>query len=245
MFGLFRPRCPVPEEERQWLEERWRWLEDAFGASAPVEATVVLPTADFFPDAYEPSPDAALVLFERVQRYMGLADQRVRIGFYAEQDEPWRHDPNLAGGERRGAAGLFRAGYWGAEPTIHLELGQLRDPLALVATIAHELGHVHLIGHRRLDPDETPDHEPLTDLLTVFLGLGVFSANSVIRERNWQDLGTFGWSVGRLGYLTQEAYGYALALFARARGEAKPPWADHLCTDVRAYLKQSARYLRR
>ena len=35
--------------------------------------------------------------------------------------------------------------------------------------------------------EDDPNHEYLTDLLTVFLGFGVFSANSVIREGMGQD----------------------------------------------------------
>jgi hypothetical protein len=50
-----------------------------------------------------------------------------------------------------------------------VEAANLDDPLAMVATAAHELGHVRRLGHGWLS-DEAADHEPLTDLLTVFLG---------------------------------------------------------------------------
>ena len=50
----------------------------------------------------------------------------------------------------------------------------MRDPLSLVAVAAHELGHVILLGGKLMNAD-TGDHEPMTDLLTVFLGLGIFT----------------------------------------------------------------------
>ena len=57
-------------------------------------------------------------------------------------------------------------------------------PFSIVATCAHELAHVVLLGQGRISLD-AEDHEQLADLLPVFFGLGVFSANAVIRERNW------------------------------------------------------------
>ncbi|GLW35429.1 hypothetical protein [Actinoplanes regularis] len=41
-----------------------------------------------------------------------------------------------------------------------------RRPMALVATLAHELGHVLLLADGRISAQQQ-DHEPLTDLLTI------------------------------------------------------------------------------
>jgi len=62
----------------------------------------------------------------------------------------------------------------------------LLDPMSLVATMAHELGHVILLGGNLLTHD-TPDQEPMTDLLTGFTGLGIFTANSAARFMQFQD----------------------------------------------------------
>jgi hypothetical protein len=55
--------------------------------------------------------------------------------------------------------------------------------MALVATLAHELGHVILLRPGLVKANEA-DMEPLNDLLTVFLGFGVFNANSVFQLVN-------------------------------------------------------------
>jgi len=109
--------------------------------------------------------------------------------------------------------------------------------------MAHELGHVILLGGNLLDP-QTPDHEPMTDLLTVFLGLGIFTANSAARFLQYQNDTHYGWSMKRLGYLPEEVYGYALAKFASERGD-DAKWVRHLSTNVRTYYKRSQAYLRR
>ena len=100
--------------------------------------------------------------------------------------------------ERRGhESGEYQLGGLKAgKYRIWVEAGNLNDPLALVATLAHELGRVDLLGAGRVSPD-TEDHEPLTDLLTVFFGLGVITANAVIRENYWSAGAFSGWSMGR------------------------------------------------
>src|SRR5262249_9744681 len=100
----------------------------------------------------------------------------------------------------------------------------------------------HLLGHGRIT-EEVEDHEPLTDLLTVFLGMGVFTANSVIRENYWHAGAVSGWDMNRRGYLSMPMYGYAFALFARARGEENPAWAREVRPDVLFAFKQGARFL--
>lgn len=81
----------------------------------------------------------------------------------------------------------------------------------------------------------------MTDLLTIFLGMGIFTANSAARFKQYQDGRRQGWSMQALGYLPEQIHGYALAKFAMERGVEKPDWAKHLCTNVRSYFKQSGR----
>jgi hypothetical protein len=111
-----------------------------------------------------------------------------------------------------------------------------------VGTLAHELGHVHLLGHGRVS-DQAADHEPLTDLLTVYLGMGIFTANSVIREHYWHEGQVWGWNIGRSGYLGMPDFGYAFARFARARVEEGAEWVSELRLDVRSAFKQAMRFL--
>jgi len=85
----------------------------------------------------------------------------------------------------------------------------------------------------------------LTDLVTVFLGMGVFTSNATIRDRGWTRGNWAGWETKKLGYLDQPTFGYALARFAWTRGETKPPWIKAVRPDVRAPLKQGLRFLAR
>ena len=232
----FRPRCKIDADSKAWIDARFTWLAEKFGLESLWDAQVILPNDEYFPDAFDGSVDSAETMFERVCEYMLVDSARVELRFYTEA----RMKPVIGSVMTHdGSAGLYEQGW---RQKVSVEMSMLEDPLALAATMAHELGHVHLLGDGHISPD-VEDHEPLTDLLTVFFGLGVFTANSVIRESNWQGAGMEGWSVGRLGYLTAEMYAYALALFAWARAEHAPSWSKHLRLDVRSPFKKNLRYL--
>jgi hypothetical protein len=210
------------------------WLIDQFGVERMRSAEVILPRPRFFPDRFQHKLDDAYPMFDRMCHYMGVASHEVDLQFYEERQLM------MSEGMQHGTAGL----YVGGSPPyqVWIEVSNLSDPLALAATMAHELAHVHLLGHGRISVEEE-DHEPLTDLLTVFLGLGVITANSVIRQDCWNTGTLSGWSMRRSGYLPMPTFGYALALFAHARGEASPAWARELRSDVHVPWKQGVRYL--
>ncbi|MVU75852.1 hypothetical protein GPX89_01165 [Nocardia sp. ET3-3] len=221
--------------ERIWVEEMLRWCVAEFGTRT-LKAPVVLPTGDFFPGAYSGTESQVLSVVERVARYMGVARDRIVV----EMDSAGGLPPEQLAfleGSTRGEAGHYRLEHGRA--VVSLELARLRSPVTLVATVAHELAHERLLGERRIDPSRH-DGEQLTDLATVFLGLGVFNANAAFQFSQ----NSRGWRSQRLGYLSQPMYGYALACWTVMRGDPKPVWAHHLDTNPRVYMKQSLKYLR-
>jgi predicted metal-dependent hydrolase len=252
MLG-FSPKLPVSEEDRQWVDEGFRRLQKLVGRRRMLEAKVILPTAEDFPDPYDGTPAAAEMLFSRVCAYMRVERKSVELEVFPDEMQQLREIlPYWRGDGAKRAAGMYvqhsRDDGNQQEHTaeecmvVAIRSTQLKDPLSLVATVAHELGHVILLGGRLLNP-ETSDHEPMTDLLTVFLGLGIFTANSAGRFKQYQEDRRQGWSMERLGYLPEEVFGYALARFATERGEHKAEWLKHLSTNVRSYFKQSLVWL--
>jgi hypothetical protein len=127
---------------------------------------------------------------------------------------------------------------------IRVAASQLGDPLRLLATLAHELALGQLIGRGLLD-EEPADVGGVADLLSVFLGAGVFGANATISE-SYGQVGHVGWWViSRHGYLPARVFGYALALFAFVRGDEETAWTKHLRPDAAAAFRQGLSYLDR
>lgn len=218
----FNPKCPVEPRAQVWIDDSMRWFGREFGPE-PLERPIVLPS--FF------TSTAVDVVFREVAQYMRVDPARIDLELYSGRVKAFDGMPS------HGAAGHFRTRKGRA--VISLEVTKTRHPNALISTIAHELGHVLLLGEGRITSARR-DHEPLTDLLTVYFGLGIFSANAAFEFSSYQS----GWGWEKLGYLTEPMYGYALARYALLRNESKPVWAEHLDLNPRSCMRNGLRYLR-
>jgi hypothetical protein len=240
MFGL-RPKLPVVEVERNWIDGGFARLTNMLGADRMLGCTVVEPTDRFFPDPWDGSRKALEDLFRRVCGYMNVDPDQVDLEIIPDSSELQELLPEYSFRSNH-PAGLHFGKNKDQKALIAVRQSLLKDPLTVVATIAHELGHVILLGGGHISRD-IEDMEPMTDLATVYLGLGIFTANACCRFTKFRDERREGWSFSRHGYLPEEAYGYALALFAKQRGETAPSWAAHLTTNVRTYFRWSAAWL--
>jgi tetratricopeptide (TPR) repeat protein len=214
------------------------WLVSQFGQERLLNGKVILPTEEFFPAPYDHSEDGARILLDQVCRYMDVDPASVDLLFYSER-QPVALNIEVVRPDG-GTAGLYRE--QNGRTTISLEVSRLADPISVVATFAHELCHAHLLGGGRISRKEE-DHEPLTDLATVYFGMGIFIANATLRDKSYH-LGNWeGWIISRQGYLTAPILAYALALFAWLRRETQPEWAGSLRLDVRSPFRKALSYL--
>lgn len=223
---LLGPKCPVNVREKVWTDRRMNWLVEQFGIERMLRAEVILPTPDYFPDPYEGTHSDVRRILDRLCEYMQIDPTDIDLEFFTER-------------QHADAVGLYTAG---ERLTVSVLETQLADPEALVATLVHELAHVLLLGGGLLSPD-VDDHEFVTDLLPVFLGLGIFLANAVLRE-SWATNGRmYWWGMSKQGYLTARYFGYAFGLFAWRREEHDPRWKQYLRPDVRRPFEHTLSYL--
>lgn len=215
------------------------WFVEQFGARR-LHGDVVLPTDDYFPGVYRGTRADVQAVLARLCAHMGVDPGRVDLEHDEVDDNPELSAFVPINKEWTGAAGHHRVR--DGRSVIGIRDDQATRPMALVATIAHELGHVLLLGDGRISA-QRQDHEPLTDLLTIHFGLGIFSANAAF-ERTHEVRGAYGYtSTSRLGYLTEPMYGYGLARYAWLRGETDPEWARYIDSNPRTYLKRGLRWL--
>ncbi len=233
---LFPPSCPCDPAAKEWVEERLEWLAEEFDDHAFNGRRIVLPTPDFFPDPYDGSKAAASQLFDRVCDFMDVIRDLVELRFRTVGKLGFVTEGGYDAGY---AAGTYHDSY--RKHVVTIDTDGLHDPMGLVGTMAHELGHVKLLGEGRASSEQY-DNELLTDLTTVHFGLGIFTANRpahvVPTKARWP-----GTSLFKPEYMTPPMYGWALAHLAWFRGEDNPVWAKHLKFDARCELKQGLRYL--
>lgn len=254
----FAAKCPVSADEQRWIDRRLPWCAEEFGTMW-LQTPVVLPTDDFFADPYTGAERDLRRAATVVHGHMGVPSTRLRV--VLDADAPGREYTAVRSTTVSGITGMtpstasststseHRLGSYrraGGKGIIALD-GSLADrPLLLIATIARLVAADRLIGEKRVKPDRA-DVGALTDLLTIYLGFGVLTANMALDFTHLSDPESprfSQWTARRTGHLTEPMYGYALACYARMRGESKPPWARHLDTNPRTYLRRSLRYLK-
>ena len=238
MVRLFRPACPCDSAAKAWIEDKLRWLSVELPDNVFTGRRLVLPTPEFFPGRFDRSKATVAPLLERVCEYMGVAPTRIAVTFVDEDPDPL-HLVNAAGQRMPTTAGTYERGH--ERHAVCLSRSQLADPVMLLATMAHELAHVRLLGEGRI-PSGTFDNELLTDLTVVHLGLGIFLANT---PRVWDSQYTKwpGTDLNKPTYMTPPMYGWALAHVAWSHGDDDPTWADHLNAKSAADFRQGLRYL--
>jgi hypothetical protein len=233
--ALLAARCPVSAEARRWIQDSLQWLLEEFGGPG-LNGEALVPASVFPPGSLSGTEISLPPLLRRLCARVGVDVDAIQVDLSDDPDIPdlAPHVPIMS--QFSGAAGHFQ---WdGGVPVVAIRRHQLRHPVALAATLAHELAHVRLLTERRVDPARK-DHEQLTDLTTVFFGLGVFTANAAFDFSKSQQ----GWRTSRLGYLGEELFGYSLAYYAYLRGEKDPSWARALDGNPRAYMRKGMRYL--
>ena len=239
------PTLPVTPKDKAWVEQSFLWLREQFGEEYTRSVVMLLPEPRYFPEPFHGSPQCARALLERVCTYMQVNPATVQLAIYDEHVDELKESVPQLSMSHSGAAGLYlQPQAPGERHVVGIETRQLTDPFTLVATLAHEIGHVKLLGEERLARDQY--HELLTDLCTVFCGFGIFSANSARTFQQYQrGDGYHGWRYGHHGYLSQQVYGYALACWAYIRNERKPAWARALTVNVKSDFHASLKYLQR
>ncbi len=238
---LTGPDVP-PDDVVDWLFDTFAWLLVEGGGWARLEKMrLVLPTPEFFPI---PADDARLAddMLAQVKLLADMRDWPVQLTM--QEDGP-SHEQMfghvaLAGVSSKSAAGTFSGhGGNGLSAEITYSPGLLREPANLVATLAHELGHYQLSSVQTEPPGGWEMEEPATDACAVFMGFGVFLANSSFHFGRTSGARWGGWSARQLGYLNEQTLAYALGLFLRLRDLDAQPALRHLTTNPRAYLEDA------
>ncbi|HZH63468.1 MAG TPA: hypothetical protein VEY10_01165 [Flavisolibacter sp.] len=246
MFGLFSNKnntvCPLDQEMRLWMENSFLWLATQFGQETIVSKTVLEPTAKDFPIRYDGSKDALLKTAEIVAAQMDINFGEVNLQTYDENIKTF--DGGMGhrvftevdnDSPEKLAAGLYFGKNEDGKYDIFIEQQSLSQPENIVATLAHEFAHIKILGEKRLELND----ELLTDLTTVVFGLGIFNANASFRVNQGFD----GWERNSVGYLKQQEWGYALALYAYYREEQSPDWVKHLSKNIQSDFKKSEAFI--
>lgn len=226
-----------------WHVDNFEWLLKVLPTENDFAKTrLILPRPGLF-DSHGLKGDAlAQSLFNQVKAYCGMADWPVEL--ISEGAAPKRNRDLIQVPDRNlGFSGTFATD--GNAAVITYDPALLDTPHDFITTMAHELAHYLLatVPDERACDDAHEEH--LTDLTAVFLGFGVFLANSAFTFEQWRDEGlgaSQGWSYKRSGYLSETELVFATALFLTLSGkdsaEAEASLKPHLAKQLRQAMKE-------
>lgn len=206
----FRPKTFLDAARRDWQFAAFAWLLRSSGGYPKfLDTELVLPTETFFPDRALSGHAGVSALFRRVREHAGMADWPCGVEPDATAERPWLCSAN----------GI---------PIVRYR-PDAQAPNSLVANFARELARYYIETFDEGVPGGPPLVEPTLDMAAVFMGFGIFMANSAI-ETAGHDL-----NEGELAH--------ALAIFCLLRRMPPSSVDAHLNPHLRKYLRLATRDL--
>ena len=198
----------------------------------------ILPTREFFPMRLRGDIASATTLAHKLAELCGVARFRFSVEEIPDVDATLRTALPRYSSERAILHSMLEV-RGDRSFAIHVLPSVLADSKVLAAELLRRIAQVSLKEALRLSVGRANRSGFLVDLATVYLGCGIITANGAFEFRKGYSGTAYEWSVRRSGTLTEPEYGYALALYAAARGEKHPAWAKYLDADIRSAFRAS------
>jgi hypothetical protein len=245
MFG-FNPKPPIDEASIHWIKDSYRYFGSKLGNEKVTKIRMVLPVKEDIPGNFDGSFEETEITVKKICEMLEVDYNRIELtGFKDHREEIENRLSSIMpvwSGGGPSAAGYYSETENNDKVVISIKKKQFTNPMSLVATVAHEICHYIMLKQWQF-PRDREDMEPMTDLLTIFLGFGIFTANSSFHFEQFQEVDKQGWRGETQGYLLEEAIGYALAEWAFLKKDTGKDWQKYLCTNGKAFFKQSMKYI--
>lgn len=239
MWNLFRKNSLISDDDFLFQIETFEWLLDCFGGDDFFdETTLVYPTKKFFPETVYSDREAAEVTFKYVKQYAGMKEWECEL---LEQEKDYEHKvaPTLVVENlEQGPLGTFSRDN-DQKIIITYNPAIVSDSTQLVATLSHELAHYLTSTADSPPPGGWENWEFATDIAAVFLGFGIFLANSAFVFDQYTDIDSQGWKTSRSGYLSESEYAYSLSIFMKLKDISPKDVYPFLKPNIKSLVKHS------
>jgi len=227
---------PIDEEDIKWIIYSFKWINSKFPNRLIHNKNIITP--EYFKKniTSKLNKKEAKSLAQEIASIMDIDKRKINIDFYKQRQVETFDEIEIRQFEDvENSTGKYFGKDKKGNYQISLEEGLLTRPTNLIATIAHELAHVKLLGEKRIVEND----EYLTDLIPIVYGLGIFGANSIFNV----DTNNYYWSMDRQGYLDEKTYAFALAWYSSLKKEDNPKWKEDLKPTVLDEFEKSIIYI--
>lgn len=199
-----------------------------------------LPGRKAFPPTEQTGHAKAQHYFDLVRQCMGLEERD-----YTLIAQPRRIDMSKVAplGRHEGGGPAGTISVRGNVAQITYDPSILDDPQNAIIVFAHELAHDLMLDASSPPPGGPEMIEPATDLIAAHMGFGLFGANTAFEFKQFTDFDRQGWSYARRGYLTENHWGFAIALFMALRSIETGAIDGYLKSHLVAVVKRARKYI--
>jgi hypothetical protein len=224
-FSLFKARCPVDALTQSWIEFHMQWLVEMFGherlfKGQPIVVTdlqipidTTLKKRSLADDVKQVADRLGMPIGDEIFKRVNKGADITKLGAI----DPAQHQL------------LSRRSIWESHSKY------CKNLVVLASTIFLD---------RYVDVARPEQWYGIAELTGVLLGGGVILANYTL-ESDHRQVAEHEFRAGstKHGSMSAIELGYALALFADARGESQPTWSQHLCLDAKRSMTNGLRYI--
>ncbi len=207
----------IAEEDRLFIIEAYKWLLKNFGGDTFYKKTsLILPTEAFFQELFNSREKVAEKAFKYVQKYAGMEKWPCELKVQ-DYDPEQKVSPSIISQE---VASHPLGSFSDKNPdkvVITYNPSLISRPNQLIATFAHEFAHYLTRDCMEAPPGGWENWEATTDVAAVFMGFGVFMANSVFTFTQYAGGELYGCCSSRSGYLSEEVLSFALGIFIKLK----------------------------
>ena len=243
---FFKPRPIISPEDMHWQHETYKWLAQNFPKHIDADyIPLVTPSRECFPDVGNTMEERVSQLFLNVRRLAGM--EAWPCVLEAQQEDPNIHiaPTLLIKNAPQGPSGTFRIDEQN-RVIISFNVKLIDDAWAMVATFAHELAHYLTCTAKEPPPGGWENWEFATDLAAVYLGFGLFLANTSFSFQQFVDYqsNTQGWRTKNQGYLSENELLHALAIFILLHNEDEHKPLKYLKDSLKGRYKKVLKYIK-
>lgn len=233
----------LPSEfSQEWLLQAWAWLLQHAPQPGQLRHAALLPLGPSLLPA-DPEPERARQALEIILEHAGMASWRCRLQAQPRSTtEQLREEGVYLQGGSADPWGTFSEDHRGPLITYAPEI--CGSTTVLLSVLAHEVGHLRLsrAGARR--PWERATEEPLTDLVAIAMGFGLYTVDTAVVLFS-DGSGPFrSQSVGTSGYLSERERAFALAIFTEVQQRDPDDIARQLTANPRRAYRAAITRLR-
>jgi hypothetical protein len=242
LFGGSKNEPPVTEADQKWIGENLLYLSELFTPEVFKSFVTITPDVKHFNHRFTGIEEDAEFILQTVAPIMNVKPWEIQLMYFSEWPTRFQEGITATPSDKihdrwnPRADELVDKGFGHKE--IWLELEQLKDPIALTATIATQVAAYKLTAEYALGEDV----KLLADFTAIALGFGIFKANSYFKFSQWQGNTHHGWQMRKEGGLPEPVIAYTMAWLAHYRNE-DISWKHYLNPTVKKYFEKSYAYI--